>query len=72
MAQSSTHNLLFLHLFNELPLVDRNHFEHLLISDADLQQNYSEYAEIIGALNAPLLEPSKMRLQQLLDYAASV
>ena len=72
MAQSSTHNLLFLHLFNELPPVDRNHFEHLLISDADLQQDYSEYAEIIGALNAPLLDQSKMRLQQLLDYAASV
>lgn len=72
MAQSSTHNLLFLHLFNELPPVDRNHFEHLLISDADLQQDYSEYAEIIGVLKAPLLEPSKMRLQQLLDYAASV
>lgn len=72
MAQSSTYNLLFLHLFNELPPVDRNQFEHLLISDADLQQDYSDYAEIIGALKVPLLEPSKMRLQQLLDYAASV
>jgi hypothetical protein len=72
MAQSSTNNLLFLHLFNELPPVDRNQFEHLLISDADLQQEYTEYAEIIGALHTPLLEPSKMRLQQLLDYAASV
>jgi hypothetical protein len=72
MAQSSTHELLFLHLFNELPPVGRNQFEHLLISDADLQQEYSEYAEIIGAIQVPLLEPCATRLQQLLDYAASV
>jgi hypothetical protein len=52
--------------------VGRNQFEHLLISDANLQQEYAEYAEIVGALQMPMLEPSKSRLQQLLDYAASV
>lgn len=72
MTQSSTHDLLFLHLFNELPLVGRNQFEHLLISDANLQQEYAEYAEILDALHTPMLEPCATRLQQLLDYAASV
>lgn len=72
MTQTSTHELLFLHLFNELPPVGRNQFEHLLISDADLQQEYTEYAEIINAFQVPLLEPDASRLKQLLDYAASV
>jgi hypothetical protein len=72
MTPKSTQDLLFLHLFNELPPVGRNQFEHLLISDASLQQEYAEYAAIVGALQMPMLEPSKSRLQQLLDYAASV
>ncbi|MDP2189322.1 MAG: hypothetical protein Q8J69_11635 [Sphingobacteriaceae bacterium] len=72
MTPKSTHDLLLLHLFNELPPVDRNQFEHLLISDADLQQEYADYADMLGICNTPMLEPCSTRLQQLLDYAASV
>jgi|GEM_PF-1348224 len=72
MAKSSTHETLLLHLFNELPPVERNLYEHLLISDVELQQEYSDYTEIVAQLQIPLLEPSNMRVQQLLDYASSV
>lgn len=70
MAKSSTQHTLLLHLFNELRPAEANAFEHLLISDAELQQEYLETADVVAALTAEILpEPDPMRLQQLLDYA---
>jgi hypothetical protein len=70
MAQSSTQHTLLLHLFNELRPAEANAFEHLLISDAELQQEYLETADVVAALTAEILpEPDPVRLQQLLDYA---
>lgn len=71
MAQSSTQNTLLLHLFNELHPVEANAFEHLLISDVALQQEYLETADLVASLTAEIApEPDPVRLQQLLDYAA--
>lgn len=70
MAKSSTQHTLLLHLFNELRPAEANAFEHLLISDAELQQEYLETADVVAALTAEILpEPDPVRLQQLLDYA---
>ncbi len=70
MAKSSTQHTLLLHLFNELCPAEANAFEHLLISDAELQQEYLETADVVAALTAEILpEPDPVRLQQLLDYA---
>lgn len=71
MAQSSTQHTLLLHLFNELRPAEANAFEHLLISDVALQQDYHETADLVAALTAEILsEPDPVRLKQLLDYAA--
>ena len=71
MAQSSTHHTLLLHLFNELRPAEANAFEHLLISDVELQQDYLETADLVAALTAEILpEPDPVRLKQLLDYAS--
>jgi hypothetical protein len=72
MTASSTHQLLVLHLFNELPPAERNGFEHLLISDADLQQDYADFSDLLPVLEGAELAPDSTRLQALLDYAASV
>ena len=71
MAQSSTQHTLLLHLFNELRPAEANAFEHLLISDVELQQDYLETADLVAALTAEILpEPDPVRMQQLLDYAS--
>lgn len=71
MTQSSTQHTLLLHLFNELCPAEANAFEHLLISDAVLQQDYRETADLVAALTAEISpEPDPVRLKQLLDYAA--
>lgn len=71
MAQSSTQHTLLLHLFNELHPVEANAFEHLLISDAEMQQDYLETADLVASLLAEVSpEPDPLRLQQLLDYAS--
>ncbi len=71
MAQSSTQYTLLLHVFNELCPAEANAFEHLLISDVELQQDYLETADLVAALTADILpEPDPVRLKQLLDYAA--
>jgi hypothetical protein len=69
MTKTSTHHLLLLYLFNELSPADRNCFEHLLLSDADLQRDYHEMLEIKAALHSPLLTPSERLVRQLMDYA---
>jgi hypothetical protein len=71
MAQNSTQHTLLLHLFNELRPAEANAFEHLLISDPEMQQEYRETADLVAAFTAEVLpEPDPVRLKQLLDYAS--
>lgn len=69
MTKASTHHFLLLYLFDELSPADRNCFEHLLLSDADLQLDYHEMLKITAALHTSLLTPNERIVRQLMDYA---
>ncbi len=70
MTPASTHDLLLLHLTNELAPAERNAFEHVLISDQELQQDYRDFAAILQTLDQPLqFSPKESTIRLLLDYA---
>ncbi len=70
MTQTSTHDQLLLHITNELAPAERNAFEHVLISDPGLQQDYRDFAAILDTLKASVsFEPGTSTMKLLLDYS---
>jgi len=70
MTPAATHDLLLLHLTNELSPAERNAFEHTLISDSELQQDYRDFAAILQTISIPLqFSPSDSTMRLLMDYA---
>lgn len=71
MAESTTSLQLLLHITNELPPLARNAFEHMLISDQKLQDEYAQTEQLFALLQAEtLLQPSNSTMKLLLDYAS--
>lgn len=70
MTQTSTHDLLLLHLSGELSPAESSAFEHLLLGDAELQQDYSDFAAMLQVLEKQeLYNPQAATMQLLLDYS---
>jgi len=71
MTESLTSLQLLLHITNELPPAERNSFEHLLVSDGDLQHEYQQTEQLLALLQCDeLLQPSDSTMKLLLDYAS--
>jgi hypothetical protein len=62
-------NSILLHYYGELNASESEVFEHVLISDADLQSAYVECKEMIRNLSFEEYLPSQDILDNILEYA---